>query len=463
MGGLLNTLAAVLQHWEIHTPLDPLIARDDSGYIFGNLAQANHFADQQALALASLFYLSTKSPANRPIWALFGVALLIGLALSGSRTAWLYLFALVAMAYLLHRRQPGETGRRLLLVTTLAIPAFLLIQLGLHWLGVATPTDRLLSKLSAGTSLSVRLDMWEQAIRLFLQQPLTGVGFQNFAWANFLLNARDASTIYPEYLVREQIVFHNVHNLPLQLLAEFGLGAGVLLLALGYWVFRALRQTFDLERWWVWSLLAIIGIHSMLELPLWYLHFLAPFAVLLALADNHTLPLPLRPAVGRSLATLITLTGIFLLGLLFSAYSTVEDAYTYNPQRLDANSLPKVSASLSQARATGFFVPQIEIYMANMAFADTAPARKRAQLELGARAMQKMPTYSLIYRQIVLLIENGEYAEAERLLHMTARTYPYVMPDFAAALGLFAQTVPEAGKLARQASSFAIQPPTTAR
>lgn len=461
IGALLNTLAAILQHWEIHTPLDPFIAMGDGSYIFGNLAQANHFADQQALALASAFFLFIKVPRYRPLWALFGIGVLIGLALSGSRTAWLYLLTLLTLAYLLYRHQRTISSRQLLGMAAVAIPAFFLIQFGLHGLGIATPTDRLLAKFSAGTSLSVRLDMWDHAARLFIQNPLLGVGYQNFAWANFLFTANSAQTIYPEGIVREQIVFHHVHNLPLQLLAEFGIGAGIALLAAGYWLIHSIRIGLDLERWWIWSLLSVMIIHSMLELPLWYLHFLAPFAVLAAMADAKPLPLRMRPGLGRFLGIVAILAGIVIAGVLLTTYRLVEKAFTYNSQQLSATELVEISTILNQARSTGIFVPQIEIYMSSIPFEDFAPERGHSILELNTRAMQKMPTYSLIYRQIVLLAHNHEEERASQLLAMTSKAYPYVMSDFARALNTLASTMPQAKTLATQASLLASSSPTS--
>jgi hypothetical protein len=202
-------------------------------------------------------------------------------------------------------------------------------------------------------------------------------------------------------------------------------------------------------------------IHSMLELPLWYLHFLAPFAVLAAMADAKPLPLRMRPGLGRFLGIVAILAGIAIAGVLLTTYRLVEKAFTYNSQQLSATELVEISTILNQARSTGIFVPQIEIYMSSIPFEDFAPERGHSILELNTRAMQKMPTYSLIYRQIVLLAHNHEEERASQLLAMTSKAYPYVMSDFARALNTLASTMPQAKTLATQASLLASSSPTS--
>ena len=54
IGAELNTLIGVLQHYQLHTPLDAVVVMQISASVYGNLAQPNHFADYIALGLVSL-------------------------------------------------------------------------------------------------------------------------------------------------------------------------------------------------------------------------------------------------------------------------------------------------------------------------------------------------------------------------------------------------------------------------
>ena len=74
----------------------------------------------------------------------------------------------------------------------------------------------------------------------------------------------------------------NAHNLPLHLAVELGLPvAGMACVALLAWVVRARpwRET-DPVRQLAWGALALIGVHSMVEFPLWY----GPFQLVTVLA-----------------------------------------------------------------------------------------------------------------------------------------------------------------------------------
>jgi len=108
-----------------------------------------------------------------------------------------------------------------------------------------------------------------------MQQPWTGVGMgqYNFAW-----------TLTP-FPGRPTAFFDHSHNLPLQMLVELGVPFGLLVLAL---LLTALGLA--AKRAWqvdgeagsqgraAFVMLLLIGLHSLLEYPLWYAYFLLPTA-----------------------------------------------------------------------------------------------------------------------------------------------------------------------------------------
>ena len=70
---------------------------------------------------------------------------------------------------------------------------------------------------------------------------------------------------------RFSVLLDNAHNLPLHLAVELGLPvAAVACGAVVAWVVRARPwQETDAVRQLAWGALAIIGLHSMVEVPLW--------------------------------------------------------------------------------------------------------------------------------------------------------------------------------------------------
>ena len=97
IGAELNAFIGVLQHFQWHTFLDPVIARDLSGGIYGNIAQPNHYADYIALGMISLGLLFQQRSIKPGYAILLALPLLFAMTLSGSRSSWLYLALMIFM------------------------------------------------------------------------------------------------------------------------------------------------------------------------------------------------------------------------------------------------------------------------------------------------------------------------------------------------------------------------------
>ena len=130
------------------------------------------------------------------------------------------------------------------------------------------------------TGGSIRLYLWHEALLMFLQFPLLGVGFGQFAWHHFqllpLLQASNISGLY-----------NNAHNLVFQLAAEAGIaGLLALFVSVGNLVLRPPPCAPSAAHWWGYAALGVLAIHSLLEYPLWYTYFLAVAAILLGAFDE---------------------------------------------------------------------------------------------------------------------------------------------------------------------------------
>jgi hypothetical protein len=120
---------------------------------------------------------------------------------------------------------------------------------------------------------SSRFGIWANTLALIRAQPWTGVGFGEFNLAWTLSAFPGRPTAY----------FDHSHDLPLQLLVELGLPLGGLALTLLLWaLWRALSgrpaaPDASAQRCAAMFVL-MIGVHSLLEYPLWYAYFLLPLA-----------------------------------------------------------------------------------------------------------------------------------------------------------------------------------------
>ena len=141
----------------------------------------------------------------------------IGIAISGTRGAWLSL-AVVVIVFLLPRLDPLRRAAAVVVVLalvliTLQIPGIAAI--------VNERTDTALSSGGAG-----RTDIWTVGLSIIESAPVTGVGLANFAIANTpeLLRASSVQTTDPNSLANLE-----AHNLVISTLGELGIVGFVLL------------------------------------------------------------------------------------------------------------------------------------------------------------------------------------------------------------------------------------------
>jgi len=436
-GGLLSTLVAWLQHYEISTVLNAVIARKSSSAIYGNLGQPNHFADYLTLALVSLAFLFARGSLSRTAAAVCGMPMLLVLALSGSRSIWLYLVVLLGLAFWFYRGRQDTAGRRLVHCILLLTAGFVLAQ-ALVMLPLFAPSQSLaitaaqrLFESSPGPS--ARLQLWREAWNMFTRFPLLGAGWGQFSWHHFAYQALESDAA-PLGL------FNHAHNIVLQLLAETGIaGAFLIIGGVSWWLWQWRRATLTLEHWWMLALLGVIGIHSMLELPLWFAYFLGVAALVLGMGASG-IAAPALQRIGRIAVLMVILAGAVNALSLVYGYRDFERLFI--KKETDALSDPQLNALLARAQAD----PVLEPY-AELAASFGIPVNReklKEKLALNSRVMHFAPIEDVAYRQALLLALTGDSGAAQRQFRHAARVYPESLNGATAGLRELAVKYPEA-------------------
>lgn len=429
LGAELNALAGILQHFLWHTFLDYVISVKVTSAVIGNIAQPNQFANYITLGLASIGLLHTRWSLR--IWqtALLVMPLLFVLVLSGSRGAWLYLLFMAGMSYLWQRRDRSYLP--LLKFALWLIFGFILMQflVQIPWLagasGKITAFERTFG--NAG-GIGLRTHLWKESWLIFTHFPLLGAGFGQFAWQHFQLGAELQD-------LRINGLYTHAHNIVMHLAAETGLaGLSILLGTLGLWFWQVLREQRTIYHWWGYSVLAVLGIHSLLEYPLWYAHFIGIAAFLLGMLEGKAYRLKLHnflSNLGRLSVSVLLLFGAFSLVQLYQGYRTLEVTLS---QRILADGDDDRKARLRNELLTiyndyALLRPYVEIFLGGMIVPDTYHLADK--LALNEHALHYLPAAPIAYRQIWLLALYDRLPEAKNQLHDTLWAYPN---EFQAAL-----------------------------
>jgi len=209
----------------------------------------------------------------------------------------------------------------------------------------------------------------------------------------------------------------------MQLLAETGaLGASVIVGAVLLWLTDLRRARFGLETWWLLALLCVIGIHSLLEYPLWYAYFLGVAALLLGLGAERVFVLRLAGAARAVVGLGIIAGWLNLIGVL-SPYREFE-RLVFSPEQRSPPAAEEqdFARALANAHREPLLVPYVELAVA---YGITPSKEKLAEkLELTTRAMHFAPVDVVVYRQALLLALAGRGEAARAQLERSLRVYP---------------------------------------
>ncbi|PPD52179.1 MAG: hypothetical protein CTY10_09615 [Methylotenera sp.] len=389
---------------------------------YGALSQPNHFANFCALAIASLIYLYAKGRFSPSLFSLLLVLMMFMLSFSGSRSAWLYLTAmtiLIAMMYSSTAKQGTVTDRirHIWRAGLLLIPLFILVQFFIFFVIpnalVNLPTERLVDGVTAYTP-SARLQFWYDSLRIFLQSPWLGVGAgQLFSHSFLLLDVPSA--------MDSKRAFEHAHNLFLHVLAEMGIG-GFLIVAAGLFTWaRAFKWSdFNIEKWWLISLLSVIGIHSMLEYPLWLSFFLGIAAILFGAGSENFITIGISARANKFARS--GLTALWLLGLVNISTLLIANIKLDNWFQKMAYENVSDLAQLSWAKRYSLLSPNADLMQAMSMDIRSMPIDEA--ITVNQSAMQFNPVRRVIFQQALLLALQGKNTLAVKQMNRALIAFP---------------------------------------
>lgn len=276
IAALLSSVIGLLQYFGHADAFSPWVhVPEYLGEARGNLRQRNQLATLTSMGVVAIVcWVRMGLPRLQAVWMLALVT--VGNAATHSRTGLLQMLLVTGLLLWWSWRdttQPERLSWRLALwalgiyaLAIWALPQMLSLSSGLDSISVLT-------RLSNDDGCASRKVLWRNVLELIAQKPWWGWGWDELKYAHY--SASYSGERFCEIL-------GNAHNGPLQLAFVWGLPIaalitiGLLAIVLRMRPWRA-RQTHEQL---AWGILAVMGLHSLLEFPLWY----GPFQIATLLA-----------------------------------------------------------------------------------------------------------------------------------------------------------------------------------
>lgn len=241
----------------------------------GNLGQPNLLGTLLLLGCASATFLHSVTRLSRLAYASTLFLLGLGIAATQSRAALLGCVAIVLLALFAEKKRFVKTPWQWLLIWATGVWIFSYLQVPMH---LSQGNETLVNGLSS-RSFADRLSIYKVFIWAIFEMPLTGWGPGRSLLAQFY-------TTTDSFTHASQVARY-AHNLPLDLLLNFGIPLGAMILGFGACIWfcgvMSIRNTLSL---WAGSCVTVVLVHSMLEFPFAYAYLLVPTILLASVWAN---------------------------------------------------------------------------------------------------------------------------------------------------------------------------------
>ncbi|HZF78682.1 MAG TPA: Wzy polymerase domain-containing protein [Rubrivivax sp.] len=371
--GAINAAIALLQVFAPDVTDGMFIATSGlPGRAVGNLRQPNHLSSLLLWSCIAVIALHELGRLRRAYAIPLLTAFVFAVVLTASRTG-LVSVALLALWGLADRRL-SKPARLLLLAAPVvyALSWWLMVL----WADLSQHSFGGSQRIAEADVSSSRLAIWRDTLALIRMHPWTGVGLGefNFAWTLTPLPNRPTA------------FFDHTHNLPLQLLVELGIPIGGAILALLSWaLWLGFRQAWSYQpaarstaQRCAMLMVLMIGLHSLLEYPLWYSYFLLPAAWAWGFA--------LQPGQGDDVAEatprtkgspwLQVASAAVVLGVVFSVFDYLRVAAIFTA----SDDAPPLAQRIAAGQGSVFFAHHADYaaVTAGLPVADPSTAFDRA-------------------------------------------------------------------------------------
>jgi len=282
MAGTATGLIAICQWTNLDAYLPGMVNIQGNRRPFANFAQPNNMATFLLMSLMACLYLYEKRKIQTRWLIACALPMLIGVALSQSRTSWVA--CLCILAYLFWQQYRGfirlkwywTTGWLILFVGFVFL-APILSQILAQLTDANIVQSRDVVQRATRGDMS-RLAIWNQMLHAIIDRPWFGYGWNQTSVAYTLVSDHFQGPVW----------VRSAHNFILDFILWNGLLIGFPFLAyFGYWGYQLNKHVNSVESVIGILMIGAVLIHSMLEFPQYYAYFLLPVGFIIGLVQSQ--------------------------------------------------------------------------------------------------------------------------------------------------------------------------------
>ena len=421
VSGIVTGIIAICQWTNLDATLPGMVNISGNQRPYANFAQPNNMATFLVMALMSCLYLYEKKKIQTKWLFACAAVIVMGVALSQSRTAWVATIA--SMLYLAFYQYKGIIRLKWYYSTAwfiFFIACIVTFPLLSQLAAQAMNTDVVQSRdvVARATGDMSRLAIWQQMIAAIQAQPWFGYGWYQSSVA--FVSISDT--------VQGPVWIRSAHNFIIDFLLWNGLVIG--LPFLGYFGYLG----YQLQRW-VSTPESVIGIlmigafvtHAMFEFPQHYAYFLLPVGFIIGTVLAQRSDVAKQLVMPAWLMKLIFITGVILIAVIYRDYDTA---------------VPKLGQSIRYEQQPEKITNQQPIYLLTefnhrIAWIRLNPYSKVSaeQIQQGEQMVLSYPTKYNLIKYAKLLAFNGYENEARhqlkrlQLIQKTELSYEELIQD----------------------------------
>lgn len=391
--------------------------------VYGNLGQQNHFVTHLSVGLLSATFLCFSKQMVMGRYAIYLSLLLCGIFLSAARSGLVYVILIGVLfgSVMMKAKHQQVIWRKIVLIFAIVCVCCLVLVAILMFTHINSP--QVARWIDIYSAFGPRFYLWKHALIMFFENPVVGVGFDDYA-SHLLHQVAD---------LQEPVVWgidRSAHNIILHLFAVSGLlGAAAFCIPLIFFSYSQRSVQFSLVYVWLWGVIGILLIHSLLEQPLFYAYFLGCAALVVGISDRHCWQFK----VSKQVKLYCVVSLILLLSVLFVTGRDYMDFSRLQSRLEQQGSVFAPQGSLERKRIIGlqrfsFLAPYVELnFPALFVRGATSPGER---LKFNTRVLRYSPIPEVELRQSLYLFQDGQFSAAVAHFERVAYVYPNAALNF---------------------------------